>query len=355
MALANSSLALAADHLTGALQGALTDVLVTVEHPKQAEKTSDGTNDKHFVNIFFYKIEPSQFHAAQTSGERLFLRVSALITPFPKKTIDGNPAEDFAALRILGEVVRYFHENPVSGVANTPTATPQTAYRMECALQAPSMEELNHIWTTQGDLPYRTSAAYEFSLIPVDSSRAAQPAGQITTTIIEVSPDATPPSGPRDLTLDPQSRPAEVYRALEDTGGPPWPGSPLLPNMRALDADGIPQGKVNIAPASNSVKLALSGPAGTRAQVRLKVQKLEKQGSDWVTADLRTSNTLHAIKAGSFEDAAGHITIPVNLAGANRVVAEIRQVDDADAPLAPDRIGSTLTLDVDGGPPGGGP
>ena len=31
------------------------------------------------------------------------------------------------------------------------------------------MEELNHIWTTQGgELAYRLSAAYEFALIPIE-------------------------------------------------------------------------------------------------------------------------------------------------------------------------------------------
>lgn len=356
MALANSSLAMAADHLSDALQAALADVFVIVEHPKQAEETAKSANDKHFLNIFFYKIAASGFHAAQAHDERMFLRVSALLTPFPKKGTDQNNVEDHAALRILGEVVRHFHENPVSGVTRTPTDTDETAYRIECALQAPSMEELNHIWTTQGDLAYRTSAAYEFSLIPVDPSVFAAPPGEITTPILEVAPDMDRPEGPRDLGTEPQARAAESFGVPNKAGEiVAWPGAPLLPVIRVVGADGAPAGTADIAAADDKLRLALAGAPSTRAEIRLRVQHLDKPGADWVTTELREVRSVQEVEAARLDAPEALVEIAVDLDGANRVIAEVREADANDAALDPDRVGTTLTIDVDGGPPGGGP
>ena len=41
-------------------------------------------------------------------------------------------------------------------------------------MQAPTMEEINHTWTTQGgELAYRLSASYELALIPIEFTEIA--------------------------------------------------------------------------------------------------------------------------------------------------------------------------------------
>lgn len=136
--------------------------------------------DTHVINLFFYHISPSGFHAAQTSNDPLMLRLHCLITPFCKDAPAENggdvmPAGD-AELRILGEVVRLFHEHPLIGPLAAGPAGGGTRYALQAILRAPEMEEINHVWTTQGtDLPYRASAAYEFALAAVDPATPPAP------------------------------------------------------------------------------------------------------------------------------------------------------------------------------------
>lgn len=56
-------------------------------------------------------------------------------------------------------------------------------YALQVVMQPLEMEEINHIWTTQGDLVYRPSLSYEFALVPV------MPAGppHVDSTVIGVS------------------------------------------------------------------------------------------------------------------------------------------------------------------------
>lgn len=336
MALANSSLAMAAETISVALEAALQDVKVVVDTPAATQKAlTDAPSDKHKLNIFFYRVAPSGFHAAATSDDPLFVRVSALLTPFPSKTVANS--ETHPALQMLGEVMRYFHENPVGQIlpaAGAP-AHMRTPYRIEAALQAPTMEELNHIWTTQGEIGYRMSAAYEFALVPIDPLVAATPAGDVLTTIVQVSPSAEPPMDAQDYDITFTSVPAET----EDT---PWPGPPHLPNLLVMGSDG-PAGTTDIDAAATRISFALAGAPGSRARINLSIR-------DAAGAELRKVTRLFDVKAGLPDGSGPAINVPVNLGGAASVVAQVRQTDAAGVNLVPDRIGNTLTLTVTGGP-----
>ena len=179
MALAQSSLSIAANSISELLENNLTDVHVVVDAPAATMKMADTTTDKHFLNPFFYRVAPSAVHAAQTVTDPIFLRVFALLTPFAKKSATNG--EDYPHLRILGEVIRYFHENPVGPPLQTPQGDDGTQYAIQAVLQSPNMEELNHIWTTQGsELSYQISAAYEFSLVPIDPLVSRPPDREVT-------------------------------------------------------------------------------------------------------------------------------------------------------------------------------
>ena len=336
MALANSSLAMAAESISQQLQAALADITVIVGTPMAAKTLSDTNGDKHYLNIFFYRIAPSGFHPAQTSDDPLFLRVAALLTPFPAKTI-ANP-EPHAALRILGEVLRYFHEDPVGEVLPTGAANPQlrTPYRLEAALQAPTMEELNHIWTTQGsEIGYQMSAAYEFSLVPVDPLVAATPAGRVHTAQVQVGTDPSTPAGAQDYDLEFTAYPAS-------DAGTPWPGAPHLPQLLVIGAEG-PAGSTSLPATAAELDLALAGDPGTRAEVRLSIR-------DAAGTELRAVTGAFDIVTPRLDAASARVKLPVDLTGAASLVAEVREADATDAPLVPDRIGNTLTLTVTGGP-----
>ena len=172
------------------------DVVVTVDAPQRAQKQAeDGT--AHVLNVFVYRLAPSGFHAATGDGEPTFIRASLLLTAFPAG--QGGPPPD-SDLRVLGQALRVLQSVPVipttlPGVppGNAPAddfrraGAALTQYQLQAVMQAPTMEELNHIWTTQGgELAYRLSVAYELALIPIEPlshAEAAPPvsAGEIVT------------------------------------------------------------------------------------------------------------------------------------------------------------------------------
>lgn len=178
------------------------DVVVTVDAPQRAQKLAEGGNS-HVLNLFVYRIAPSGFHAGMGNEDATFIRVNVLLTAFPAGQGGDQDAPPDSDLRVLGQAVRVLQSSPV-----IPTVLPGAApadpgndfrnagdklaeYRMQAVLQAPTMEEMNHIWTTQGgELAYRLSAAYELALIPIEPIDYAEPAPVVQVGHIETVPGA---------------------------------------------------------------------------------------------------------------------------------------------------------------------
>ncbi|MBO9474737.1 DUF4255 domain-containing protein [Shimia sp. R10_1] len=184
MATPESSLSVALQELAEFIAGQMADdVIVSVDVPNRVSKAAEDS-DKHHLNLFTYRLAPSGIHADQSMQEPFFVRAQVLVTAFPAGK--GNPPAD-ADLRVLGQAMRVLSSVPVLPVV-LPGALPvdaepedfraaqTTQYRLQVVFQAPTMEELNHIWTTQGgELPYRLSAAYELALIPIEPLVHAAP------------------------------------------------------------------------------------------------------------------------------------------------------------------------------------
>jgi hypothetical protein len=199
MSIPESSLSVAIQGLAEFLAGKFTeDVLVTVDSPQKAQEQAKDS-DTQILNIFTYRIAPSGFHASEGDEDPFFIRANILLTAFPSGK--GNPEPD-VDLRVLGHAVRVLQSFPVIPVtfpgpvpAGAPASdfrrNPTTSYQMQAVFQAPTMEEMNHIWTTQGgELAYRLSAGYELALIPIEPLTHAAPAPQVT------SPDIVLAAGP---------------------------------------------------------------------------------------------------------------------------------------------------------------
>lgn len=203
MALAASSLSVAIQGFADFLDGTFgNDVVVTVDSPQKAGKPGDN-NSKHTLNIFPYRIASSGVHPDAGMNDPFFIRAYVLLTAFPASA--GNATSD-ADLQVLGHALRALQSNPEIPVI-LPTQIPNNApasdfrngpfleYRLQAVLQAPTMEEMNHIWTTQGsDLAYRLSVAYELALIPIEPlhhATAAQPV-QVGEVVVSASPQPLP-------------------------------------------------------------------------------------------------------------------------------------------------------------------
>lgn len=127
--------------------------------PGDAVPSSSGV--EHHINLFFYRIEPSGFYGAVLPDEPWLLRLHCLITAFG--VTEGTVSAGENDLRLLGEVVRLFHENPVLPSVDVDGEQVQA----QVLFQPIGLDDINHLWGTQGDISYRPSVAYEMSLVPV--------------------------------------------------------------------------------------------------------------------------------------------------------------------------------------------
>jgi len=163
MALPTSSLSQVcreiANIVSHGLNASANSIRIMIGSPADAAPGQSDT--QHRVNLFFYRIEPSGFYPGTLPGEPWWIRLHCLVTGF------GIPEDQISAgendLRLLGEVVRLFHETPVL----KEFTVDGEMFRVQVILQPFSPDDLNHIWSTQGDVTYRPSVVYEMTLAPV--------------------------------------------------------------------------------------------------------------------------------------------------------------------------------------------
>ena len=149
---------------------------VSVGTPAEAEPGASDTDPR--VNLFFYGFAPSGFEADAGAGDPFRVRIRCIVTaygpamPDPTATTGATISAGEVDLRLIGGVIQHFHANPVREVAflRSNPATAQTE-EIRSALQIVftplQAEEINQIWSTQGEAAYRPSVAYELALVPI--------------------------------------------------------------------------------------------------------------------------------------------------------------------------------------------
>lgn len=147
-------------YLDGVINGSdRSKVSVVLATP--AETASSGAADSdHRLNLFFYRFEPAGLFPDLLPGETGWMRASCLITPFAGAEESIGPGEN--DLRLVGEVSRIFHEKPIFELE-----VDGERYHLQVIMQPLDLEQLNQLWSTQGDTVYRPSLLYEISLMPV--------------------------------------------------------------------------------------------------------------------------------------------------------------------------------------------
>ena len=143
-------------------------VSVVLATPADTASASAGDSE-HRLNLFFFRFEPAGLFPDTLPGETGWLRTFCLVTPFSAEEDSVGAGEN--DLRLIGEVMRIFHEKPVFllGVDGED-------YHLQVIFQPLPLDQLNQLWSTQGDTIYRPSALYEVSLAPVVPTEKAVPA-----------------------------------------------------------------------------------------------------------------------------------------------------------------------------------
>ncbi|MDJ0841880.1 MAG: DUF4255 domain-containing protein [Acidobacteriota bacterium] len=194
ISLATKSMANYLDQQIKASLGEIDDnatlVDIKIGNPSQAEPPKNETN--HRVNLFFYLVEPSAFHQDVMVDEVWRIRMYCLVTVFGVQEGDVGPGEN--DMRLLGEVVRIFHEKPILD----PEDLQGVPVRLQIIFRSLSLDDLNHLWSAQGDTTLRPSLAYEVSLVPVVPKVRAKEAPLVGQVGAEVVSGLTPPPLPYD-------------------------------------------------------------------------------------------------------------------------------------------------------------
>nr|WP_067293213.1 DUF4255 domain-containing protein [Marinobacterium profundum] len=121
----------------------------------------------HRVNLFFYRFEPGGFEAGLRPGQPWHIRLFCLITSF---AIDEDPiASGENDLRFLGHIMQLFRQTPVL----QPVALDGEEIRLQVIFSPVTDEQINQVWSTQGDTTYRPSLIYEMALAVITPIEAA--------------------------------------------------------------------------------------------------------------------------------------------------------------------------------------
>jgi len=164
MALAVSALSQVCKSMRQYLDGEInapdrSKVTVVLGTPSDTATAGAGDSD-HRLNLFFFRFEPPGLFPDILPGEIGWLRTFCLITPFAAEEDSVSAGEN--DLRLIGEIIRVFHEKPVFILS-----VDDEDYHIQAMFQPLGLDQLNQLWSTQGDTVYRPSILYEISLAPI--------------------------------------------------------------------------------------------------------------------------------------------------------------------------------------------
>ena len=151
------------------LDAVVNDIHVSLGSPSQ---TADDA-DLDQVILFVYRCEPSGFDAEMHPQEPWRLRMTCLITAMGAGSGDELAGEN--DLRLLGNVIRVFHQTPILDAVDVDGET----VRLQAIFMPLSEDTIIQIWSTQGDATYHPSVAYEMSLAPVVPEVLRAPPGRV--------------------------------------------------------------------------------------------------------------------------------------------------------------------------------
>lgn len=176
MALAVSSLSQVCKSMRQYLDGEInapdrSKVTVVLGTPSDTATAGAGDSE-HRLNLFFFRFEPAGLFPDILPGETGWLRSFCLITPFATEEDTVSSGEN--DLRLIGEIIRIFHEKPVFMLS-----VDDEDYHIQAVFQPLGLDQLNQLWSTQGDTVYRPSILYEISLAPIVPATPAVPASLV--------------------------------------------------------------------------------------------------------------------------------------------------------------------------------
>jgi len=225
--IAVSSLSVAANELRTLLYTEIVGLgvdQIKIGHPKDTFEYMEKHDDKNYLNLFFYNVQYDGYPADGLSDDPFFVRLYCLITPVG--STKGNPSAGENVLRLVGEVMRVLHEQPLISVNDINS---KEIAQLQIIPHPLNLDNLNHVWSTQGETAYRLSVAYEMALAPTPLSVAVERSPLVAETGTRVEGNAEPEQLPEDGFGIETSAPV-VPRVFVDGRKPDW-----APHISFLD------------------------------------------------------------------------------------------------------------------------
>jgi len=165
MALLSSGLSVAAITLRSVLGqniAGFNENQISIGSPKQAEDNFSGGNQQ--LNIFIYNTEFAPYTGDLLPQDSPTVKVYCLLTPFGVADAENSISAGENELRLIGEAIRVLHENPEINLLREDNSE---FAQVQIMMNNISMDDMNKIWSAQGETAYRISVGCELSLIPV--------------------------------------------------------------------------------------------------------------------------------------------------------------------------------------------
>ncbi len=226
------------------------NVIVTIGAPgaNLAANNTDNT-----LNLFFYRFEPFSFAADALPSDVQWVKVFCVITAFGvDEDTDNDTVVDFSAgfneLRMLSQVMRMFQEQPVMLIEGSDSGE---LWHTQFIPRPLADEQINQIWSTQGDTIYRPSVVYEIALAPIEPEKSAQQTARVSSVGTHVGSDMSNrhSSWPTDrgtLFYPPSS-------ITVDTSNPQWAPAVVMVSGAADDRQAHLTLKLDVNSAGNVV------------------------------------------------------------------------------------------------------
>ena len=197
----------------------LEDTRVTTLAPDRAR----GNLTINQLNLFLYQAVPNaalhnidmprQVRPGETGHPPLPLTLFYLITAY------GRDNDEVFAHRVLGRAMSILHDYPLLGADEIRAALPLSdladqVERVRITPQPLSLEEMSKLWTTF-QTQYRVSAAYQVSVVLIESTREAKtPLPVLTIGVGDSGPVVQPDLVPPFATLEQACPPSQRTSAL---------------------------------------------------------------------------------------------------------------------------------------------
>ncbi|MCL2177858.1 MAG: DUF4255 domain-containing protein [Proteobacteria bacterium] len=139
------------------------EVEIVIGSPHEAAKQQESSAPySDYLCVFFYRVGYSGFPADATSSDSLYLSASCMITALGGSSTNEKTSGD-SELKLMGAVAECFHRKPVLKLRNEGGIEPQ----IQIVPTQLTLDDINHLWATQNNTPYRLSLAYEFAVLPI--------------------------------------------------------------------------------------------------------------------------------------------------------------------------------------------